>query len=117
MHLGELRVKKKHIKKAHQDVVSVGFPKSALERWAGERKVEVAENHVTIFLSESDNTPSQGFESWKGSIITESNEYEKQDVTDEICGKILSFQIENKTPMECMIFISHLKNLLIEKNN
>lgn len=39
MYLGNLLVKKRYIKKVQQDVVSVGFPKSSIEKWAGGRNL------------------------------------------------------------------------------
>ena len=46
MHLGNLIVKKKHVKKANLDIVSVGFPKTALEKWANGRKTDISKDRV-----------------------------------------------------------------------
>ena len=116
MHLGELLVKKRHVKKAGQDIVSVGFPKNALKKWAGNRKVDISDNAATIFLSENDRIPIQEFEVWKDGVHADGNECTKPDAQDEICSRIRSFPLENKTPMECMMFLSQLKAFLNDKN-
>ena len=55
MYLGNLLVKKRYIKKVQQDVVSVGFPKSSIEKWAGGRKIRTMDNYILY----KDNLPLQ----------------------------------------------------------
>ena len=107
MYLGNLLVKKRYIKKVQQDVVSVGFPKSSIEKWAGGRKIRTMDNYVMIILDDSEiqEYSNEIFHKWKDS----GNE------SEEIYDRILSFPIENKTPMECMIFLSELKEKLNAK--
>lgn len=107
MYLGNLLVKKRYIKKVQQDVVSVGFPKSSIEKWAGGRKIRTMDNYVMIILDDSEiqEYSDEIFHKWKDS----GNE------SEEIYDRILSFPIENKTPMECMIFLSELKEKLNAK--
>lgn len=107
MYLGNLLVKKRYIKKVQQDVVSVGFPKSSIEKWAGGRKIRTTDNYVMIILDDSEiqEYSDEIFHKWKDS----GNE------SEEIYDRILSFPIENKTPMECMIFLSELKEKLNAK--
>lgn len=107
MYLGNLLVKKRYIKKVQQDVVSVGFPKSSIEKWAGGRKIRTMDNYVMIILDDSEiqEYSDEIFHKWKDS----GNE------SEEIYDRILSFPIENKTPMECMIFLSELKEKLNTK--
>lgn len=119
MHLGNLMVKKKHIKKVNQHIVSVGFPKTALEKWANGRKTDISEERVMIFLNEGERQPiSEEFRIWKEHIKSK-NESEKDgeyDILGDVYTKIRLFPLENKTPLDCMIFISELKNLINSNN-
>lgn len=69
MYLGNLLVEKRYIKKVQQDVVSVGFPKSSIEKWAGGRKIRTMDNYVMIILDDSEiqEYSDEIFHKWKDS--------------------------------------------------
>ena len=69
MYLGNLLVKKRYIKKVQQDIVSVGFPKSSIEKWAGGRKIRTMDNYVMIILDDSEiqEYSDEIFHKWKDS--------------------------------------------------
>lgn len=119
------KVKKRYVRKVGQDVVSIGFPKTSLWKWAGERRVEDdADESVLIHLSDDEFVPfeEKEFEKWKAGAALPVNEAMMErtatetvlttSVESDICQSIRRFPIENKTPMECMLFVSELKSRL-----
>lgn len=120
MYLGSLLVKKRFVKKVNLEITSVGFPKNSLEKWSGGRKVETDEGYVTIILENSEimECSEEVFQKWKDSTGNQDERKGENNGNEfeEIHDRILSFPIENKTPMECMMFLSELKALLNAKN-
>lgn len=98
----------------------MGFPKSSLEKWAGGKRIETHDDYLTIILDDSEilEYTDEKFHKWKkgsGNNDVRKGENDNNEF-EEIHGRILSFPIENKTPMECMMFLSELKVLLNAKN-
>ena len=99
---------KKFVKIAGQYVVSVGFPKTALEKYAS-NAAEVDGNVLVAPFRCS----AEGFDEWKNSIgiagggntAAASNSKESSEILDEI----RAFSLETSTPLECMLFLSELK--------
>lgn len=120
MYLGSLLIRKRFVKKVNLEVTSEGFPKISLGKWTGGRKIETHDDYLTIILEDSEimEYSDEKFHKWKNSSgnhderkgENDSNEFE------EIHDRILSFPIENKTPMECTMLLSELKVLLNAKN-
>lgn len=117
-------VKKRAVRKVGQKVVSIGFPKTSLPKWAGGRRIEtLGEDSVLIHLSEEECVPfdEKDFEKWKSGVTLPVDEEKLElpsaesiatSVEVSICQSIRCFPIENKSPMECMLFVSELKNRL-----
>ena len=119
-------VKKRNVRKVGQEVVSIGFPKTSLPKWAGGRRIEpLGEDSVLIHLSDDERMPfdEQEFSAWKSetALLSVSEAVPEQPKTEQpaltsvevdICQSIRRFPIENKSPMECMLFVSELKNRL-----
>lgn len=65
-------VKKRAVRKVGQEVVSIGFPKTSLQKWAGGRRVEDAvDDSVLMHLSEEECVPfdEKEFEEWKAGAV------------------------------------------------
>lgn len=99
---------KKFVKLVGQSIVSVGFPKSALDKYApNATKV----NEKTLLVSFGCDI--NGFEEWKNTIevagrdvqVSASIPMEYEDIVREI----RAFSIETASPLECMLFISEIK--------
>lgn len=117
-------VKKRAVRKVGQEVVSIGFPKTSLEKWAGTRRVEhIGDDCVVIYMNDDEALPFSvdEYEAWKAGIdlvrkeATETDE--PKDVATggaetEVCQAILRFPIESKSPLECMLFVAELKRML-----
>lgn len=116
--LNRFTVKKKFIKKAGQDVISIGFPKTSLSKWAAGRRTDVSDDKAVIYINESEYESMQDkdFNKWKDTISNECGPTTPNTASsDHIIEKIRSFPVESKTPIECMMFLSGLKQELSER--
>ncbi len=118
--LHSFKVKKVYVKCVAQDVVSIGFPMTSLERYVAGCKV-CEENGVVRLLLPADKIPVlNDYEQWKECqqyiASKEMPEAVNDDVTErdvsmlEIVKKIKEFPIECKTPVDCMLFLIEIKN-------
>lgn len=114
-------VKKRAVRKVGQEVVSIGFPKTSLDKWAGARRVEhIDDDGVVIYMNDEEVVPfaADEYEAWKAGIELAMKEPEVRQATAmgaveaEVCQAIRRFPIESKTPLECMLFVAELKRML-----
>ncbi len=110
--------KKKFIKVISSYVVSIGFPMSSLDKFGD--KIEIVERSDERIVIKTESIDSTEFETWKESLpIHEPKPKEVVSQVDEPKAEVLnhsrivemirSFAVENKTPIECMLFIGELK--------
>ena len=71
--LNRFTVKKKLIKKAGQDVISIGFPKTSLSKWTAGRRTYVSDDKAVIYINESEykGIQDKDFNKWKDTISNE----------------------------------------------
>lgn len=118
-------VKKRAVRKVGQEVVSIGFPKTSLMKWAGTRRVEYMGDDCVVICMNDDEALSfaaDEYEAWKAGIdlvVKEVvSEPEGQQATvvgaveAEVCQAIRRFPIESKNPIECMLFVAELKRMV-----
>ena len=111
---------KKTIKAAGQDVVSIGFPTTSLEKFAALfRMISQGDDHIVIVPENLVTTLS--YEQWKEKIsFTDTKTKTRQEQGSGIFNigeEILRFNIESKTPIECMTWLSALKQKIKETSN
>lgn len=117
--LNRFMVKKKYIRKAGQEIVSIGFPKTAIGKWAAGRKMYESETKAAIYIDdcEYDSIPEKDFTRWKDKIKNGGEQKTEHKAMDNgIIEQIRLFPVENKTPIECMMFVSSLKRELAERS-
>lgn len=121
-----------------QDVISLGFPASAAETVLDAHQVLLQQDNRLV-LAASPIT-AEDFESWKQAVAMTlpDNGRQQKDGTrplmpasapaqlpssatapantgcDDLAGCIRRFNIESKTPVECMLFLMELKRRLAE---
>ena len=113
------------VKSVDAKMVFLGFPKSSLGKFtpAGSSPKPVDETHLILPLPETiikgAANMEQDFAKWKDALpLTEAKEKTQQPLADRpvsmtaIMKKLLDFQIEQHSPIECMMFISELKRQL-----
>lgn len=84
----------------------------------------VTADHVQSLLTFSAlcEVNEKEFLDWKGRLIKESFEAVEQENSrnrqsgslSTIVERILSFQLEKSTPVECLLFVSELKSLAVQ---
>ena len=111
------KVKKQYIKCVAQDVVSIGFPMTSLDKSVAGCKMVNENGMLRLLLPVDKLPPKNDFEHWKNmqqrvTGQTEQNtEINETDIGKklELLNRINDFSIENKTPLECMLFLSEIK--------
>lgn len=115
-----LKVKKQYVKCVSQHVASIGFPMTSLGKWVAEEQVVVEGSVARVVLPADVACGNGGFDEWKAALPVDAANGKPVGKTvagDTACNAdvpalIRNFPIENKTPLECMIFLSEIKQLL-----
>jgi len=112
---------KKFVKLVNRDIVSIGFPESALnhlkESGCLRSGTEYSNTHIDLLLENP--LDENEFEEWKTNIkLTERKPKNGQNEGNSVCEtamywnlveKIKNFDLSNATPMKCMMFLHELK--------
>lgn len=114
------QVKKKNIKSVNQEVVSIGFPTKSLINYFPKDKIKETGNTAEVELDKIVNL--EEFLSWKQMIEITLEKEEKHNASipvntaatseELISTKIKLFPMEQKTPLDCMLFLLELKKTL-----
>jgi hypothetical protein len=104
---------KKLIKTVGKEVVSVGFPQNILDKpdSIGHCLLEKDESNVKTFLLEKPIDPD-AFEEWKANLEADVVRNAPVAAESTFVEQILTFPLSDKTPLECMLFLSELKKQL-----
>lgn len=95
----------------------IGFPLTSLDTHQDSFRL-ISKDENTCTIEPVDFLPQMTFEEWKNSIETTVSNNKGANLmlpngtspTDEyIINKVRSFNIESKTPMDCMMFLVDLK--------
>lgn len=110
-----LKIIRKYIKKAGQEIFYCGFPESSLDNIrekAIEKGFQITEiNDKKIVISGV--SAEEDYKNWmknQPACLNESVvQYAKRNTPDNIIQQIQNYPLENATPMETMLFIQKLK--------
>jgi hypothetical protein len=109
-----LKVTKKYVKVVEQEVVSVGFPDTVLDKVLALFSDVRKDTHLCVCTSPTavNNTD---YQAWKQAIQQRGTNNasvvaENTDIT--VLDKIRFFDLSNATPVMCMIFVSELKKMI-----
>lgn len=116
----EHKVMRKYIKSLKTDIYYIGFPEKSLFNNIGERKSTKTEYGFDIELMEFEIPNEEAYETWKMSIETEQSskgDFHSLPITGaeaerEVIKRIKDFPLENKTMIECTVFLSELRKML-----
>lgn len=111
---------RKYIKALKTDIYYIGFPEKSLFNNIGERKSTKTEYGFDIELMEFEVPEEEAYEVWKMTIPTEQSSkgdfhslpLAGADAEREVIKRIRDFPLENKTMIECTVFLSELRKLL-----
>ncbi|MDR1632064.1 MAG: hypothetical protein LBR97_04180 [Dysgonamonadaceae bacterium] len=117
---------KKFVKSIKKEIVSIGFPQSALPSNINSNcLMEKDEINLKTFLLE-ESIDEDAFEQWKmqvpvyDALQAKESRIEtalKEVLPNGIAAKIRDFPIAGKTPMECMLFLSEMQHELTNNSN
>lgn len=134
--LHEFKATRRQMKEAEQTVVFVGFPLTSLDKWLPEESSQRAEGekHLVITLPEHSlpdvggGTYAELFEAWKDNVeLSQPQKSGKRSVQSkssdgieertytclsDVMKAILSYPLESKSPVDNILFLSHLKSQL-----
>ena len=113
--LKSLKIIRKYIKKAGQEIFYCGFPESSLDnirKKAIEKGFQITEiNDKKIVISGV--SAEEDYKNWIKNQPACLNEpavqYAKRNAPDNIIQQIQQYPLENATPLETMLFIQKLK--------
>lgn len=130
-YINQFKTTKREIKSENGEaIVYVGFPITSLSRYLPENSTSVTNDDKTVeitlpisgFSEENKEQIQIDFNNWKNSVPMavskkatslrddlKNNGGEHPHRMSDIMLRIISFPLENKTPMECMNFIAELK--------
>jgi hypothetical protein len=114
---------KRYMKSIAREVVSIGFPTNALEAFLdGSEDVVSYEMHDNSYLFHLKEPIAETvFSEWKSELpLQENSSATKAEASPSpgsginqqealIISKLREFPLANKTPLECMVFLSELK--------
>ena len=116
------KLTKKHVPFINGELVSLGFPTGATDNILSGCKVLLSEDYKMII--ESETIDIAAFEAWKTQLplldpVVKSTVFPHSappsgDVA-KIIESIRQFNLESKTPVECMLFLMDIKKQLAEK--
>jgi hypothetical protein len=125
-HVKPFMVKKKYIRTINDEIVSIGFPMSSTKTILQGRTVLLEEEkRMVVSIDQIDH---EGFMTWKkaqvltpppagmfpgASYSNNSMAFGGSNQEKEIISRIKLFSLENKTPLECMLFLSEIKKQLL----
>ena len=128
-----LNVSRKRVKNGDGDFAFVGFPLKSMEKFIPYQTaftpINDSQIDISIELPATDaeisyEVLSQSFEDWKQSVPIQEDKPKREGVSPDeavqasprsitqVMQQVLSFPLESRTPMECMSFISLLKQQL-----
>jgi hypothetical protein len=118
------RATRKFIKSIGKDMVSIGCPEQSLLKLTETTCRRNDKNGIVSFtLIKDEPLDESDFEEWKSSVQCFHVQGEKPvscksdtGIREHLLREcILKFPIENKTPMDCMLFVADLKKKLMNK--
>ena len=111
---------RKYIKTLQSDIYYIGFPEKSLFNNIGERKSIKTEYGFDIELLEFEIPNEEAYETWKMAVPVEQSSKGDfhslplvgAEAEREVIKRIKEFPLENKTMIECAVFLSELRKVL-----
>lgn len=117
------KVLRKYVKALKDDVYYVGFPVSSLFQTIGDHQSVKTELGFDVALTEEEMPDEAGFETWKATVNTEPSSagdfhslpLAGADAEREVIRRLREFPLENRTMVDCAVFVAQLRALLSNK--
>lgn len=114
---------RKYLKALQRDIYYLGFPEKSLFNNIGEHHSSKTEYGFDIELDPAEVPDESGFEAWKASVETapaSKGDFNSLPLTGaeaekEVLKRLREFPLENKTMIECAVFLAELRKMLNAK--
>lgn len=121
--IAEYKVMRKYLKNLGFDIFYIGFPEKSLFSNIGERKSEKTDLGFDIELLAEEIPKNEEYEIWKNSIETQQSSkgvyfslpLSGIEAEREVIKRIREFPLESSSMIECVVFLSDMRKLLINK--
>lgn len=112
--IASYKAKSKYVKAVKQDIIYIGLPPVSLERTKEKYTVIRSDDKEITIKPNINNCNNQTFEDWKTTLLTVGDQnpipITNSQMSDTyIANKVRMFNLESKTPMQCLLFLADLK--------
>lgn len=121
--IAEHKVIRKYVKSISREIYYIGFPEKSLFGNIGEHKSEKTDYGFDIVLANDELPDEKDYETWKNNVVTEQaskGDYHSlplagAEAEREVVRRLRDFTIENKTMVECVVFLAELRGMLVQQ--
>ena len=112
--IASYKAKSKYVKAVKQDIIYIGLPPVSLQRTKEKYTVIRSDDKEIMIKPNINNYNNQTFEDWKTTLLTVGDQnpipITNSQMSDTyIANKVRMFNLESKTPMQCLLFLADLK--------
>lgn len=112
MHIQPFKVRRMHPKKAKQDVLSIGFPISSVDKILAARKYNTDENgNLCVILNPDETISEDDYLEWQTRAKHELSTIQEKVNPERIVEIIRNFPMKDRSTIECILFLGDLKKL------
>ena len=116
----QYKVSRRTGKAVATDVVSIGFPQAIVNSLFEGRTCEENNGAIVVALHDDESYTDAEFAEWRAGVplaaptsrVKKSKSSKGVDDNIDIIERIREFPLDNRTPIECMLFLSELKHSL-----
>ncbi len=118
--IADYKIVRKFVKILNRNVYYVGFPVDSLFSNIGERASTKTSYGFDIQLADNELPNEEDYETWLATVQAEEASKGEfvalplsgTDAEREVIRRLREFQLESKTMVECVVFLSELRKLL-----
>lgn len=126
-YIHQFKIKNRYVKKLGRKIVSLGFPISSADKLLAGREVSDFEQGIIVKMNTSERVDENEYEAWKTEVVDTTSaplnasvplsvsEPLFQDNENDLIERLRNFPLENRTPLDCMLFIGELKRMIADK--
>lgn len=121
--IAEHKVMRKYLKTFGFEIFYIGFPEKSLFNNIGERKSEKTDLGFDIELTAEEIPNDEEYDIWKNNIETQQSSkcdyfslpLSGIEAEKEVIKRIKEFPLESRSMVECVVFLSDIRKLLVNK--
>lgn len=119
----QYKVTRKFVKQLNEDVYFIDFPAGKMHETLGDRKTESTELGYDVMLRDTEQPDEAEFPKWLSTIAPEpasAADHNSLPMTGaeaerEVLRQLCEFRMEKATMVDCVVFLSKLREMLAQK--